>query len=271
MELSAALDTLQAFIVTYGLRLIGAVAIFILGRIAARTLSNLAKAALERTKTEAALVSFLTSLTYWAIFAFAVVAALGQLGIQTASFVAVLGAAGLALGLALEGSLANFAAGVLILLFKPFTTKQFVEVAGATGWVEEIQIFSTMILTLDNKTVIVPNSQITSSNIVNYSKKGFVRLDMVFGIGYSDDLLKAKGILQEIINHHELVLEDPKPSVSVLALADSSVNFAVRPYVKIEDYWRVHFDVHEQVKLQFDEQGVSIPFPQQDVHLFSQN
>ena len=153
------------------------------------------------------------------------------------------------------------------MLFKPYTLGDIVEIAGEFGTVEEIQIFNTIIITPENKTVIVPNAQVTSGNITNYSDKGFLRLDMVFGIGYDDDLLKAKGILEEIINGDQRVLDDPAPTIAVLELGDSSMNFAVRPYVKVENYWGVHFDVTEQVRLRFDQEGISTPFPQQDVHV----
>ena len=261
-------DTLQMFILTYGLNILGAIIILVLGWWGARLAARFLKKLLTQAKINETLIRFAANLTHAGIIVFAVLAAFERVGIKTTSFIAVLGAAGLAIGLALQGALANFAAGVLILLFRPFKVADKVEISGEFGTVEEIQIFNTILITPDNKTVIIPNASITGNNIINYSKKGLLRLDMVFGIGYSDDLLKAKSILEEIITADERVVKEPSPTVAVLELADSSVNFAVRPYVKIEDYWGVHFDTTEKVKLRFDQEGISIPFPQQDVHLF---
>ncbi len=262
------LPLLQSFIVTYGLNILGAIVIFIIGRWAAGLASRLIKRVLNKANVDESLVKFAGSLVYIGILIFAVLAAFERLGVETTSFIAVLGAAGLAVGLALQGALANFAAGVLILLFRPYKVGDLVEIAGVFGPVEEIQIFTTIVTTPDNKTVIIPNGQITSGNIVNYSAKGLLRLDMTFGIGYGDDLLKAKRILEELVTADERVAKDPAPNVAVMELADSSVNFVVRPFVKPEDYWGVHFTITEQVKLRFDQEGISIPFPQQDVHLF---
>jgi small conductance mechanosensitive channel len=262
------IDILTSLFVTYGLNILGAIIIFLIGRWVAGIVSRLLRKVLNKANVNETLINFAANVVYIGIIVFAVLAAFERLGVETTSFIAVLGAAGLAVGLALQGALANFAAGVLILLFKPFEIGNLVEASGTFGKVEEIQIFNTIIVTPDNKTVIVPNAQITSGNIVNYSKKGLLRLDMVFGIGYNDDLLKAKRILEEIVTADERVANDPPPNVAVMELADSSVNFTVRPYVKVEDYWGVHFDMTERVKLRFDQEGISIPFPQQDVHLF---
>ncbi len=264
------IDTVRALALDYGLNILGAIAILVLGYWLAGWLSRFARKSLQKTKTDEALVRFLGSLVYYAILVFVVLAALSRLGIQTTSFVAVVGAASLAIGLAFEGALSNFAAGVLLLFFRPFKIGDLVEIADHFGTVEAIQIFSTILVTPENKTVTIPNSQVTGSPIVNYSKKGLLRLDMVFGIGYGDDLLKAKGVLEEIIRADSRVVSEPAPMVAVTELADSSVNFAVRPFVKPADYWAVHFAVTEQVKLRFDAEGISIPFPQRDVHLFPQ-
>lgn len=269
--MSSFLETVQNLALTYGLNLLAAVVILIIGRWVARFLTNMLDKALQKADINPSLIGFLRSLAYYAIIIIAIVAALDRLGVQTTSFVAILGAAGLAVGLALEGSLANFAAGALILFLRPFKVGDMVEIAGKFGTVEEIQIFNTIIVTPDNKTVIIPNAQVTGDTITNYSRKGAIRLDMTFGIGYEDDLLKAKQLLQEIITADERVLPEPAPLVAVSELADSSVNFAVRPYVKVSDYWGVYFDITEQVKLRFDEAGISIPYPQTDVHLFPQN
>lgn len=249
------------------LNLLWAASIFFIGRWLAGVLSRLVKKTLDKTDTSPALINFAGSLVYWGLFFFAIIAALERVGVQTATFVAVVGAAGLAIGLALQGSLANFASGVMILLFKPFELNHRVEINDAFGTVKEIQIFNTILLTPENKTVIVPNGLITSNNIVNYSKMGHIRVDMVFGIGYEDDLRQAKKLLQDILAGDDRVLAEPATTIAVSELADSSVNFAVRPYVKVDDYWPVYFHTHEQVKLRFDEAGISIPYPQQDVHL----
>ena len=201
------------------------------------------------------------------LLAFVIIASLEQLGVDTSSLTAIIAAAGLAVGFALQGSLSNFAAGVMIILFRPFRVGEFIEGAGIKGTVREIQIFSTILTTGDNKRIIVPNGQIMSDDITNYSANDTRRIDMVFGIGYEDDLLAAKTTLEEILAAHPKVLEEPATVVNVAELADSSVNFNARPWVKTEDYWDVRADIHEQVKLVFDEKGISIPFPQQDVHV----
>ncbi len=255
-------------VVTYGMNVLWAIVILLIGWWFAKFLTGFLRKTLQKADVDASLVGFLGNLVYWVVLVFAIMAALARLGIQTTSIIAVLGAASLAVGLALQGSLANFAAGVLVLLFKPYKVGDFVEISGATGAVTDIQIFNTILLTPDQKTVIVPNAQATGGNIVNYSTKGSRRLDMVFGIGYGDDLLKSKRILEEILAEDDRILSEPAPTVAVMALADSSVNFAVRPFVKVDDYWKVMFDTTEKVKLRFDAEGISIPFPQQDVHLF---
>lgn len=266
----ALLTQLQSLILTYGLKVLGAALILVVGRWLSGVLSRATRQTLAKARTDEALVRFGASLVHYGILIFAVLAALRQLGVETTSFVALVGAAGLAIGLALEGTLSNFAAGVLLLIFRPFRIGDQVEIADKFGIVEEILIFSTILVTLDNKTVTIPNSQVTGSPIVNYSKKGLVRLEMVFGIGYNDDLLKAKRILLDIVTADPRVAKEPAPVVAVKELADSSVNFTVRPYVKPADYWNVSFAITEQVKLRFDAEGISIPFPQRDVHLFPQ-
>jgi len=264
-------QTLSDLLLTYGLRVIGAIVIFVIGRWVTGLVTRFVQRLLERAGVDKTLVIFVKNLTYYVLLAFVVLAALGNLGVQTTSLVAILGASALAVGLALQGSLANFAAGVIIILFRPFKVGDRIEAGGVEGFVEDIQIFNTILRTPDNKTVIIPNANITSDNIINYSTKGILRIDMVFGIGYDDDLLQAKRILHDILAADEGVLNDPAPTVAVMELADSSVNFAVRPFVKSADYWSVYFRVTEQVKLRFDAEGVSIPFPQQDVHLIPVN
>lgn len=222
---------------------------------------------MERRNVDALLASFSSNIVYVALVAFVVIAALSQLGIQTTSFIAIIGAAGLAIGLALQSSLSNFASGVMIIAFRPFKVGDFIEAGGVAGVVEGIQIFSTQMRTGDNKAIIIPNANITGSNITNYSAKDTRRVDMVFGIGYDDDIKKAKDVLMELINDDDRILKDPEAVVAVSELADSSVNFVVRPWVKSADYWGVMFDFTEAVKLRFDKEGISIPYPQQDLHL----
>ena len=222
---------------------------------------------MERRNLDALLASFTANIAYVAMVAFVIIAALGQLGIQTTSFVAIIGAAGLAIGLSLQGSLANFASGVMIIAFRPFKVGDFIEAGGVAGVVEGIQIFSTQMRTGDNKEIIIPNSNITGGNITNYSARDTRRVDMVFGIGYDDDIKKAKDILLELVESDERILKDPEPLVAVSELADSSVNFVVRPWVESGDFWPVKFDYTEAVKLRFDKEGISIPYPQQDVHI----
>lgn len=213
------------------------------------------------------LISFTSSIVYITLVAFVVIAAFGQLGIQTTSFIAIIGAAGLAIGLSLQASLSNFASGVIIIFFKPFKVGDFVEAGGVNGVVEGIKIFSTQLRTGNNKAIIVPNANITGGNIVNYSAKDERRVDLIFGIGYDDNIKLAKKILTDIVKKEKRILQDPEPVIAVSELADSSVNFVVRPWVKTEDYWGVYFDLTEAVKLTFDKKGISIPYPQQDIHM----
>lgn len=252
----------------FGVNVLAALAIFIIGRWVIRYLKKLMLRVMEKRNVDPTLSKFVANLAYVALLAFVIIAALGMLGIQTTSFIAVLGAAGLAVGLALQGSLSNFAAGVLMIIFRPFKVGDFIEGAGVAGVVEEIQIFTTQLKTPDNKTIIIPNAKITADNIVNYTIKGTRRADMVFGIGYEADIDKARDIISEILSKDERILKDPAPQVAVSELANSSVNFVTRPWVNVEDYWGVVFDVTEAVKKRFDAAGINIPFPQRDVHLY---
>ena len=252
----------------YGLKVLAALAIFIIGRMAAKGIKNLVERLMTKNKVDPTLISFTTNMAYIGLLVFVVIAALGQLGIQTTSFIAILGAAGLAIGLALQGSLSNFAAGFLLIIFRPFKVGDLIEGAGVFGVVETIQIFTTQLKTPDNKTVIVPNAKLTDDNIVNWTVKGTRRVDMVFGIGYEDDIDKARSLMADIVSQDSRILKDPAPQISVSELADSSVNFVVRPWVKVEDYWGVYFDLTEKIKKAFDTNGVSIPFPQRDVHVY---
>ncbi len=262
------LQSIVPAVTTYGLRVLGAAAILLAGRIGARLTSRLVRTALVRAKSDPALVGFAGNLCYYAVLTFAVVAALSSFGIQTASFVAVVGAAGLAVGLALQGSLSNFAAGVLILIFRPFRIGDLVEVSGHKGTVQEIGIFTTTLHSLDNQKIIVPNSDVMGTTIVNVNANPIRRVDLTAGIAYQDDIGRAKEVLERILSAHPKVLDDPAPTVEVAELGDSSVNFVVRPWVKTEDYWDVYFQVTRSIKEEFDRAGISIPFPQRDVHLY---
>ena len=268
MEISNLFAKVYELLTIYGLKVVAAIVIFILGRWAALGVAKIIKRVMIKSKVDETLVSFVRNLSYVALLAFVIIAALNQLGIQTASFIAVLGAAGLAIGLALQGSLGNFAAGVLMIIFKPFKVGDYIEGAGTAGTVEKIEIFTTQLKTPDNKTVIVPNAKMTGDNITNYTVKGTRRVDFVFGIGYGDDIDKARSIIKKIIDQDERVMKEPEPMIVVSELADSSVNLTVRVWTTVGDYWPFYFDTTEKVKKQFDAQGVSIPFPQRDVHLY---
>ena len=257
----------QDLILSYGLKLLAAIVIFYIGRWIAFGVSRLVGKALLLRKVDKAVVSFLSSIVYAAALIACTLVALSQLGIQTASFLAILGAAGLAIALALQGSLSNFASGVLIIIFRPFKSGDLVEVAGITGVVQRIDIFQTIFKTGDNKKIIVPNSQITGGAITNYSAEALRRVDLIIGISYDSDLLKAKTLLQQILAEDQRILKDPAPVVAVGALADSSVQLIVRPWVEVDQYWPVYWDVLEQIKLRFDAEGIEIPFPQMSLHV----
>ncbi len=251
----------------FGIRLVAALAIFIIGRWVARWLSRLLEKGMQKAGTDHTLIVFLRNIVYVGLLIFVIIAAIGQLGVQTTSFLAVLGAAGLAVGLALQGSLANFAAGVLIIIFRPFKVGDFIEAGGIAGVVKAISIFTTTLHTPDNKVIIVPNAQVNSGTITNYSANDTRRVDMVIGVSYGDDLDKVRSVIEQVLAADERVLKDPAPQIAVMALADSSVNFAVRPWAKAADYWGLYFDTQEKIKKRFDEEGISIPFPQQDVYI----
>lgn len=251
----------------YGLRILYALAIFFIGRFVIKRIVGAMRGLMERRAVDAALISFLSSIAYYALLAVVLLAALSKVGVETTSFIAMLGAAGLAVGLALQGSLSNFAAGILIILFRPFRVGNFIEGGGATGTVKEISMLVTVLATPDNKMVIVPNSAIMGATITNFNGYATRRIDFVFGIGYEDDFEQAKTILTDIISKHPKVLADPAPNIRVTAHAESSINIVARPWVNGADYWAVYFDIMEQVKARFDEEGITIPYPQRDVHL----
>lgn len=265
-----ALATVKSIVAAYGLEVLGAILILLVGRWVVGLLVGMLRRAMQRAEVDATLIGFAVNIAYVAGFAFVILAALSRLGIQTTSFIAVLGAAGLAIALSLQGSLGNFAAGTMMIVFRPFKAGDYVEAGGTAGTVDEIMIFSTKLRTPDNRLVYVPNGTIMNDVIVNYSANDTRRLDLVFGCSYDDDIRGVKRLLTEIVESDERVLSEPAPVVVVLELADHSVNFAVRPWVAASDYWPLHFDLTERVKLRFDESGFSIPYPQRDVHLHQQ-
>lgn len=252
---------------THGPGVIQAILVLIIGLWVIRLVLKGIDRAMERSNIDVSLRKFLRSLVSIGLKAMLIISVAAMVGIETTSFVAVIGAAGLAVGLALQGTLSNFAGGVLILLFKPYTVGDVVEAAGYTGKVHEIQIFTTVLKTPDNKTIIIPNGELSNSSLTNYSTEATRRVDMVFGIGYEDDIAKAKAVLNRLIAEDDRILKDPEHQVVVGELADSSVNFKVRVWCNAADYWSIYFDMHEKVKLTFDAEGLSIPFPQQDVHM----
>lgn len=265
-EVNKYVDMAIQYSTEYGIKVIGAIAIFVIGKWVAKKLSGFIKKMMERGELDTTLSAFITSVIDILLMVVVVLAAINNLGIDTTSFIAILGAAGLAIGLALQGTFGNIGAGVILILFRPFEVGNFVSIAGESGTVEAITLFNTTLLTPDNKVILIPNSAVASGNITNFSKKEERRVDFVFGIGYDDDLKLAKATLQEIIDADTRILKDPASFIGVGELADSSVNFTVRVWVKASDYWGVHFDTIEKVKLTFDEKGISIPYPQMDLH-----
>jgi small conductance mechanosensitive channel len=256
-----------SLLATMAVRIIYSAIILAAGVWAGKLLAHLVQGALERRQADAALARFLGHLINISLIAFAVIAALSQLGIETMSIVAVVGAVGLTIGLAMKDSLGNFAAGVMILIFRQFKAGDTIEAAGVTGEVESIDLFSTRLRTGDNKAVFVPNGRLLNDNIVNYSMKGTRRLDLVISVSYEADLSRVRVLLQEVLGEHQRVMKEPEPTVGVLELAESSVNLAVRPWVESGDYWTVFFDLQELIKCRFDEEGIKVPFPQREVHL----
>ncbi len=267
MDWQQILEKAKTVALNYGPNVIGAVAILVIGWIGAKIIRAIVRKVMVRAKVDPTLSGFAGNMIYMMLLAFVVISALDRLGVSTGSFVAIIGAAGLAIGFALQGSLSNLAAGVMIIIFRPFRQGDFIEAAGTLGDVEEIQVFSTIMNTKDNKRIIVPNSKLMGGVITNYSANDTRRVDLVVGIGYGDDLKQAKEVLEQILAENPKVLKSPAPKVVVSALADSSVNFNVRPWCKTDDYWGVWSEVTEQVKLRFDAAGISIPYPQQDVHM----
>lgn len=258
---------LSTYVIPWGINIAFALLIFFIGSIVAKIAVGITRRLLKRARTDEMLVNFVCAILNAALLLFIIIASLDQLGVNTSSLIALLAAAGLAVGLALQGSLQNFAAGVMLIFFKPFRSGDFVDAAGTAGTIEKIGIFSTTMKTGDNREIIMPNGSIYSSTITNFSAKDTRRIDMVFGIGYDDDIRKARDIMRDIINNDERVLKDPETLIAVSELADNSVNFVVRPWVNSGDYWAVKFALTENIKLAFDENNISIPYPQMDVHV----
>lgn len=254
-------------VIGFGLNLAAALVIVVVGRWIAKALTNALKSVLHKNDVEDTLESFIGNIAYTVLMACVLLAAINRLGVETTSIIAVLAAGGLAVGLALQGSLSNFAAGVLIILFKPYKVGDYIEAAGVGGSVDSVQIFNTVLTTPDNKRVVVPNSQITNAVIVNYSAHDTRRLDMTIGVSYNDDIDKVKAALNDIIDNCQTVLREPAPLVAVHTLADSSVNLVARSWVRTSDYWPTHFELTEAIKKRFDSEGIEIPFPQRTVHV----
>jgi small conductance mechanosensitive channel len=264
------LTKLPDYLIDYGIKIIAAVVIFIVGRWVAKLVSRLVRKLLLRANVDETLANFARNLSFYLVLAFVIIAAIDKIGVKTTSLVAVLGAAGLAVGFALQGALSNFAAGVLIVLFKPFRVGDFVEVAGTIGGVEQITIFNTILNHPDNRRLIIPNALITADKITNFTAIDMRRVDMVFGISYGDDIKKAKDILLNLVKSDPRVLKEPEPVVAVSELGDSSVNLVCRPWTKPDNYWDVLFDTTEKGKMELESAGISIPFPQRDVHMIQE-
>jgi small conductance mechanosensitive channel len=272
MDFSAVqLEDLLARIITlisdWGLKVLGALVVLIIGRIVAKAVRKGVRKALQRGNMDPTLVPFVSSLSYYLVMAFVLIAVLGMVGIETASMIAVLGAAGLAVGLALQGTLANFASGVMLLIFRPFHKGDFIEAAGVAGAVDTVGIFTTTLNTPDNVRIVLPNGTVWGQTIKNYATNPTRRVDLVMGISYDDDIGKAMDTINRVLENEPRVLKDPAPVVAVSELADSSVNLVVRPWCTKEDYWGVYFDLTRALKEQLEGSGCSIPFPQTDVHL----
>ncbi|MGR5069668.1 MULTISPECIES: small-conductance mechanosensitive channel MscS [Vibrio] len=253
-------------LIQYGVNIISAVLILFIGNFIVKMIANSVAKVLEKKSMDKAVVEFIHGIVRYLLLVIVLIAALSRIGVQTASVVAVIGAAGLAIGLALQGSLSNFAAGVLIVAFRPFKSGDYVEVGGVAGSVEAIQIFQTVLKTPDNKMVVVPNSGVIGSPITNYSRHATRRVDLVIGVSYKADLKQTKQVIREALEKDSRILKDPEMTIGVLALADSSVNFVVRPWCNTEDYWNVYFDSTQAIKEALDEAGIEIPFPQMDIH-----
>ena len=271
MNIEELYEQYSSFIIELGVQLLLALVIFVVGRWLAQGTKNFIVRRMTAKEIDQAVVQFTGSFVYALILIFTLVAVLSQLGVQTASMVAALGAMGLAVGLSLQGSLSNFDSGILIVLFKPCRVGDYVDAGGCSGTVSNISLLATTMLTPDNKTIIVPNSAIMSGSITNYSKMPTRRVDLVIGVAYDADLAKTKQVLEETVKSDERVLQEPAPTIAVSALADSSVNFNVRPWVNSSDYWPVYSALLENIKIALDKENIAIPFPQMDVHIQNDN
>ncbi len=269
IDLSGLWEKIIELATTYGIKLLLAIVVLLLGLAIIKRITRVTTKMMTKSKVSESLIPFLRSLITIGLKLMLIVSVLGMVGVEMTSFIAVLAAAGLAVGLALQGTLQNFAGGVIILLFKPYEVGDYIETQGYAGSVKEIQIFTTIMNTPDNKTIIIPNSPIATGSLINYSTLSTRRVDFTFGIGYEDDVEKARKILISMLEKHDKIKGDPAPFVRVVELADSSVNFAVRAWVEAADYWDVYFDITEQVKKDFDKDGISIPYPQNDVHVYN--
>jgi len=270
METLQNLDLME-IITTYGLNLVWAIVTLVVGLWVVKLIKRGIRQGLDRGETEETLKSFLISIVSVLLKVMVYITALGMLGVEMTSFIAILGAAGLAVGLALSGALQNFAGGVMILLFKPFRAGDYIDAQGHSGTVKEIQIFSTILKTPDNKTILIPNGKLANDSMVNYSVEEQRRVDWTVGIGYGDDLDKAYEVIKRLLSEDDRILSDPEPFMAVKELADSSVNIAVRVWVKASDYWGVNFKLNEQIYKTFEDEGLNIPFPQRDIHVHNVN
>jgi len=268
-DMEAILNKIIEFLATYWLQVVAAIVIFVVGRWLAKVISNLVAKAMSKAKVDPTLTNFVKNLCHIALLAFVVIASLKKLGIPMTEFTVVIGAAGLAVGFALQGSLSNFAAGVILIIFKPFKVGDFVELAGKMGTVKEIQIFNTILNSPDNIRIIIPNGQVTGSNVMNFTVNGTRRIDLVIGVSYDDDLKKTHQVIENVILSDERILKEPAYTVAVSELGESSVNFVVRPWVNAADYWAVRFDITEKIKLALDKNDITIPYPQRDIHMKS--
>ncbi|MGI9274427.1 MAG: mechanosensitive ion channel domain-containing protein [Endozoicomonas sp.] len=259
----------QELIAQYCVNIVSAVLILVIGVFVARLISKASLKLMQSRHLDDTVASFTSNIIKYMIMTFVIIAALGRIGIQTASFVAVIAAAGLAISLSLQGSLSNFAAGVLLIVFRPLKTGEYVEAGGAAGTVESVQIFTTVLISADNKMVVIPNNNILSGNIVNFSRTGQRRVDLTVGVSYSADLKKTREVVEAVLANDSRVLKQPDWTIGVCELADSSVNFVVRPWVKAADYWAAYFELYENIKVALDQAGIEIPFPQQDIHVIS--
>ena len=266
-QFSGLFAQLQDVGLSLGLKIVVVIIIFFVGRSLAKFLRRFVKRTLSRTSIDPTIVAFASNSSYYVIMAFVVLVILGQLGIETTSLIALVGATGLAIGLALQGSLANFAAGLLLIILRPFRVGDWIDVGGVSGYVEDLEFLTTILRTLDNRIVVIPNSKLTDDNIVNYSTLGVLRLDLVLGVAYDSDLKQVKTVIRQVLSEDRRILAEPEPVIGVLELADSSVNLAVRPWVKTEDYNPVSLSLYEALKTRFDEVGIVIPFPQRDLHM----